>query len=172
MNVRRITSALTLAALALVGGASAASASGDEYPAGADTRSEVRQAGKACKGVQDDGQWEACIVGMVALGTGKAMGAYVVDATLTPITDLREVGKRPSKPTKADKRALRTANRACDDMTRTNVLWEACTLGHFQVQTGRYLDESATRLYQRTDGVWVLVLKHGSQRIVDGPQDV
>ena len=158
MNVRRTLATLALTALALGMGATHASADTLTHgPTKADKRA-AQQASALCADITDDVTWEACVTGQVQVDRtaytfkhgrpvsvqARALTAddYESGSTLHLTGPTHAVGHKAHQPTKADKRALKSALAQCTGLWDADVpVWVPCVWGAFTMDTGRVITD-------------------------------
>jgi hypothetical protein len=181
VNIRRTLAATALAIVATLAAATGAQAS--EYPAPSKAdRAAMRSANRTCADVQVDRQWAQCVTGAFQMDrtntryrgdTPHNVSARIAreetvtwdggSVVLEAASGKARLGKH-LRVTKADKRAMAKANAECIDLSRSDVTWEACTLGAFQWARGRVISDNDYTVVNE-GGHYVLRLTGGSHRI-------
>lgn len=181
MNIRTALATTALAIVATLATATGAQASEYPDPSRAD-QAAMRSANRTCADVQVDRQWAQCVTGAFQMDRTRTQyrgdtphntSARIVreDAilwdggtvVLTEASRTVRLGKA-LKVTKRDKRAMAKANAECIDLSRSDVTWEACTLGAFQWHRGRVVSDNDYTVVE-VGGQYVLRLHSGSHRI-------
>lgn len=172
----RIASAVTATVVAALAGVALAApsqaATGHLNPPSKADKAAAKIAGRTCFNVTDDVTWEACNLGEFQAIRDRALldTDYESDANALVIdyASRRYAGKQAAKPSKADKRAIATANAECHylvaEFPHAN-LYEACEIGAFTMERGRAITPHDYRVTATGSHRGALVLTRASRAI-------